>query len=81
MMFDAYYLIYAKNGISVMAEDFRPVCVCSDLREYSINRGAQNVAFVVGWWCLGRDQRRPSGPVQCCVSCSHCTYDGLLVFG
>ena len=32
------------------------------------------------WGCLGWDQRGPSGPVQCCVSCSHCTYDGLLVF-
>ena len=40
MMFDAYHLIYAKNGKSVMAKDFGPVCVCvfvwSDLREYSI---------------------------------------------
>ena len=32
------------------------------------------------WGCLGWDQRGPSGPVQCHVSCSHCTYDGLLVF-
>jgi len=36
MMFDAYHLIYAKNGKSLMAEDFGPVCVWSDLREYSI---------------------------------------------
>ena len=35
---------------------------------------------VVAWWCLGRDQRGPSGPVQCHVSCSHCTSDGLLGF-
>jgi len=52
-----------------------------------INRGAQNVACVClrlrggAWGCLGWDQRGPSGPVQCHVtSCSHCAYDGLLVF-
>ncbi len=38
-----------------------------------INRGAQNVVSVVVWWCLWRVQRGPSGPVQGCVICSHCT--------
>ena len=38
-----------------------------------INRGAQNVVSVVVWWCLWRVQRGPSGPVQGCIICSHCT--------
>ena len=36
----------------------------STITHSTINRGAQNVASVVAWWCLWRVQRGPSGPVR-----------------